>query len=127
MATGLETMESEVESTLPTLRFPGDCEGPGDLSCGSDFDEFMDRSLETGSIGLEVLSSEAGCIADGCIADGCIADGCIADGFFSDFPFFELGGTSRSDDSSDSAGSARSSGFEGSTGISGSEGSPETI
>jgi hypothetical protein len=109
-------MESEVESTLPTLRFPGDCEGLEDPSFGSDVDEFMDRSLETDCIGLEVLSSEAGCIADGCIAGGCIAGG-----FFSDFPFSELGGISRSDDSSDSAG------FEGSTGISGSEGSPETI
>ena len=108
MATGLETMESEVESTLPTLRFPVDCEGPEDLSCGSDFDEFMDRSLETDTIGLEVLSSEAGCIADGCIAGG----------FFSDFPFSELGSISRSDDSSDSAGS---------TGIFDGEGSPEAI
>ena len=108
MATGLETMESEVESTLPTLRFPGDCEGPGDLSCGSDVDEFMDCSLETECIGLEVLSSEAGCIAGGCIAGG----------FFSDFPFSELGGISRSDDSSDS---------EGSTRISDGEGSPEAI
>jgi len=106
VATGLETMESEVESTLPTLRFPGDCEGLEDPSFGSDVDEFMDRSLETDCIGLEVLSSEAGCIAGG---------------FFSDFPFSELGGISRSDDSSDSAG------FEGSTGISDGEGSPETI